>query len=92
LLALIASLLNFETALNFTECFQKTHGHTTLDLRNHFKSLQENTFGNLKFEAPSYFQCFGERTGFLPNLSVVDILFSEGPHSATKIKHALCAI
>lgn len=89
LLALIASLLKIENDLNFTNCFQKTYDNSTLDFRNHFKSLQENTFGNLKFEAPNYFQCFGERTGFLPNLSVVDILFSEGPHAATKIKQAI---
>lgn len=28
---------------------------------------------------PVYYQVFAERTGFLPNLSMLDLLFSEGP-------------
>ena len=33
------------------------------------------------FKAPEYKQVFEEKTGFLPNLSIVDMLFSEGPNA-----------
>ncbi|WP_129715720.1 WbqC family protein [Pedobacter sp. SYP-B3415] len=29
----------------------------------------------------SYYQVFGERHGFIPNLSIIDLLFSKGPQS-----------
>lgn len=32
-------------------------------------------------ENPSYFQVFEPKNGFIPNLSVVDLLFSQGPRS-----------
>ena len=31
--------------------------------------------------AKEYFQVFGDRTGFLPNMSIVDLLFSQGPQA-----------
>lgn len=36
-----------------------------------------------KYAQKPYFQVFEDRTGFLPNLSVVDLLFSQGPHAAS---------
>ena len=30
---------------------------------------------------PEYYQVYRERTGFLPNLSILDLLFNEGPQS-----------
>ncbi len=33
------------------------------------------------YQQRPYFQLFGDRTGFLPNLSVADLLFSQGPQS-----------
>ncbi|WP_285008323.1 WbqC family protein [Pedobacter faecalis] len=35
----------------------------------------------LGFTAKPYFQVFDDRQGFLPNLSVVDLLFNQGPQS-----------
>jgi hypothetical protein len=29
----------------------------------------------------SYFQVFQERNGFLPNLSIIDLVFNQGPQS-----------
>lgn len=33
-----------------------------------------------------YYQVFADRTGFTPNLSLLDLLFSEGPHTKDWIK------
>ena len=34
-----------------------------------------------QFEAKPYYQVFDAQTGFLPNLSIVDLLFNMGPES-----------
>jgi len=39
----------------------------------------------LGLERP-YYQVFGERNGFIPNLSVMDLLFNEGPASLDVIR------
>jgi hypothetical protein len=38
---------------------------------------------------PSYYQAFAERTGFLPDLSIIDLLCSEGPAASSWIKDNL---
>lgn len=35
---------------------------------------------------PTYYQVFAERNGFLPNLSLLDLLFAEGPHTLSYVK------
>ena len=35
----------------------------------------------IEFPAKPYFQVFEDRNGFMPNLSVVDLLFSQGPQA-----------
>ena len=37
--------------------------------------------GTNKIEMKHYYQVFADRHGFIPNLSIVDLLFNEGPNS-----------
>lgn len=41
------------------------------------------------FHAQTYYQVFQQRTGFLPNLSIVDLLFNLGPESRLILKQSL---
>ncbi len=62
--------------LNFTEEYIK-EVPAELDFRTklHFKSPE------LIMPAKPYFQVFEERVGFLPNMSIVDLLFNQGPQA-----------
>ena len=62
-------LLGIKKELHFTNSYQKEFDG--LDLRNQ----------NFVADCPSYTQVFG--TDFTPNLSVLDLLFNQGPNSET---------
>ncbi len=59
--------------------------------------LQPKEFFNARFLAEAkkelplrmepYTQVFGERHGFIPNLSVLDLLFNEGPNTLSYLKN-----
>ena len=52
------------------------------DYRNSFSPKKENEL--LTFN--KYIQVFGERNGFAPNMSIVDLLFNEGPNAINYLK------
>lgn len=41
------------------------------------------------FELSEYYQVFKERHGFIPNLSILDLLFNQGPQSIIIIKNSV---
>ncbi len=45
-----------------------------------------NAKKNLPFDPPSYTQVFAEKHGFIPNVSVLDLLFNEGLHAADYLR------
>ena len=68
--------------LNYTDHFEPQPGYW--DLRNSFDpgkhSLQE------KYEFPRYMQTFEAIQGFLPDLSIIDLLFNLGPEALPYLK------
>ncbi|GGH00364.1 WbqC family protein [Mucilaginibacter phyllosphaerae] len=75
LLQLLLRLLKIKAELKFTDTYEAAYPNLT-DLRKAFSA--KNT---VNAEQKAYFQVFEERRGFLENLSIVDLLFNQGPQA-----------
>jgi hypothetical protein len=76
LLQFVLKAAKLKIALDYTESYEPTYDGL-IDLRQAFNSKVENDFGQ-----KTYLQVFDERNGFQKNLSIVDLLFNQGPHSS----------
>lgn len=74
----ISEIIGFEPDIQFTEQFEKSPSGI-LDFRQTIHPKQEN----LSIDFPSYFQVFDDKHGFIPDLSIVDLLFNLGPETKT---------
>jgi hypothetical protein len=75
MLHLILKILKLKINFKYTMEFEKTYIDFN-DFRDNIHP-KRNSLDNFK----PYFQVFEDRNGFLPNLSIVDLLFSQGPQS-----------
>jgi hypothetical protein len=69
--------LKLKFAVSFAETYIKKYPEDVIDLRHEVQP---------QHLLPRYYQVFEDRVGFLYNLSVLDLLFSEGPAAAGKLK------
>jgi hypothetical protein len=79
LLRLLFRLLQWDTPLLFTDEYHREYPADVYDLRNQIKPGQTTALNSAHF--PAYPQVFTERHGFLPNLSILDLLFCQGPQA-----------
>ncbi|MFM2225706.1 MAG: hypothetical protein RJA07_1908 [Bacteroidota bacterium] len=79
LLHLIIKHLQLNIEINYTTSYEKANANMD-DKRNFLKpnSAVENTF-----ILPKYYQVFESKTGFLPNMSIIDLLFAEGNNASS---------
>lgn len=70
----ILKLLKAKKEFSYTEDFEKI-----IDDIDYRIALSKNETN--KMEMPEYYQVFADRHGFISNLSIVDLLFNEGPSS-----------
>jgi len=75
MLQLILKLLKIKASVNYTETYEPEYS-TLADFRHTINSKKESDF-----QQKPYFQVFEERHGFMKNLSIVDLLFNQGPQS-----------
>ncbi|MBS1634644.1 MAG: WbqC family protein [Bacteroidetes bacterium] len=75
LLQCILKILRQSPDLTFTEMYQKSN-ESVLDVREQIDPKKKTLF-----EYGPYYQVFSEKHGFIPNLSVIDLLFHEGINS-----------
>ena len=73
----INSVLKLGISIGFTESYQKEYAASeALDYRDRW--LPKNYAREEKAWKPKYTQVFEDKFGFLPNLSVLDLLFCKG--------------
>ena len=75
LLALLLKQLKIKAMLNFTESYEANYLNLA-DLRHSIHPKKGSTI-----QQKEYFQVFEERHGFMKNLSIIDLLFNQGPQS-----------
>jgi hypothetical protein len=73
LFELLVKLTKIKTSISYTETYDAEYPNLT-DLRNTISPKKENDFAQ-----KPYFQVFEDRHGFVKNLSIVDLLFNQGP-------------
>lgn len=83
LFQLVNTMLKWNVPVSFTEKFEKEIDYAD-DFREKFLPKKE-TISIIK-----YHQVFGEKNDFIPNTSIIDLLFNEGPNTLNilKTKHA----
>ncbi|GAA4847596.1 WbqC family protein [Algivirga pacifica] len=75
ILGLLCQLLGVKCRIHYTEGYENNYAENFVDLRTKVDAKGEHHITNLQ----PYIQVFGEQ--FLPNLSILDLLFCEGPAS-----------
>lgn len=79
--ALICHLIDMEPSLSLTEEYQKDFGPSEYDFRDIIHPKKDYQTFDAEFYPHTYYQVFHEKLGFIPNLSIVDMLFNCGPES-----------
>lgn len=80
ILKTIFGLLGMQINYQYTEVFEKRPAGA-IDLRNEISPKKK-----MNAELPPYPQVFSDKSGFIPNLSILDLLFNLGPESADYLK------
>ena len=76
----LLQLLTKSLKLQLPHTFNSTYEETYNDMDDYRKSIHPKLPSSRGFK--EYFQVFDDRNGFLPNLSIIDLLFNQGPQSA----------
>jgi hypothetical protein len=82
----ILELIDAEIAIDFTDDYKTEFGEGELDLREgiHPKKMPESE--DPAYRVVPYYQVFDQKLGFIPNMSIVDLLFNMGPESREVLK------
>lgn len=72
---LLLKLLKLDVKYTFSQTYEKSYS----DLED-FRSTIHPKIPSC-YQTKPYFQVFEDRNGFMPNLSIVDLLFNQGPKS-----------
>ncbi len=75
-------LLNYKGKITFTKEFAKVQNNSDNDFRYSLSPKKAVS----DYEFPEYHQVFIEKFGFIPNLSILDLIFNHGPESKEYLK------
>lgn len=85
LINLLCRLLKLDLSYSFSKNYEKSSRleDDVMDLRNIIRPNMDLD----QLTGQQYYQLFQEKNGFIPNLSVLDVLFSTGPDALSIIKN-----
>ena len=85
---LVCQLIDIDTSFQRTESYVAEPSNTIIDLRDAIHPKKE-LMNDASFSAVPYYQVFQERLGFLPNLSIIDLLFNMGPEAILVLQKSI---
>lgn len=85
---LVCQLIDIDTSFQRTESYITEPSNTIIDLRDTIHPKKE-LMDDASFSAVPYYQVFQERLGFLPNLSIIDLLFNMGPEAILVLQKSI---
>lgn len=87
--SLICQLTDIEPHVRSTEEYKQTFSANEHDFRDIIHPKKDHSLFDPDFAPARYYQVFEERHGFLPNLSIIDLLFNMGPESLIVLKDSV---
>lgn len=78
---LICGLIDIEADIHRTPAYKTEFDSNEYDFREVIHPKRDAALADTEFTAVPYYQVFEARHGFLPNLSIIDLLFNMGPES-----------
>ena len=83
---LICHLIDMQPQISHTEEYIKSFSASEDDFRDIIHPKKDFRIVDTDFCSTPYYQVFHEKLGFIPNLSIVDMLFNCGPESLMLLK------
>lgn len=80
--------LGLPPVFRLSDAYHKTYDSSVMDIRHKISSKKWPIVSSSGFHPSKYSQVFEEKTGFLPNLSILDLLFCTGPEAKIILKES----
>lgn len=77
----VAISLDIQLTFNYTEAYIPESKEDNFDFRNSIHPKVRMQKPDPFFKPQPYIQVFSGKSGFLPNLSIIDLMFNEGPQA-----------
>lgn len=89
LLLKLLEIIDLPAQLEWSESFEPIPPPGVLDFRDAIRPKKREAMPDPHFQPAPYRQVFEEKNGFLPNLSILDLLFCSGPQTPLILKDCL---
>jgi hypothetical protein len=89
LLEMVLGHLEIHPTVKQTRVYQKETEPAVDDLRDMIHPKKRMQKPDSAFEPAFYYQVFRDRYGFVPNLSIIDLLFNEGANAENVLKKSI---